>query len=164
MSTAEPLWPEPPVDGAEPASQEIGQPDVPGRPAGPAKSTAELTSDLARQVTRLVHHEMELARMELSAKGRRAGLGSGLFGAAGVLALVGLGAFAACAIAAVHVVLPIWAAALVVGAFLEILAGAFALLGGGELRRATPPLPTEAIEHAKEDVAWIRTHARSGTR
>lgn len=159
MSTAEPLWPEPPAGG-----EALPPADVPERPSRAAKSAAELTSDLARQVTSLVHHEIELARLELAQKGKRAGLGSGLFGAAGVLALVGLGAFTACAIAALHAVLPIWAAALVVGAFLEILAGAFALLGGGELRRATPPLPTEAIEHAKEDVAWIRTHARSETR
>jgi hypothetical protein len=149
-----------------PADPEVaGEPGGPARPAktSAGKSTAELTGDLARQVTSLVHHEIELARREIGEKGKRAGLGSGLFGAAGVLALLGVGCLLACAIAALHLVLPVWLSALVVGGVLVIVAGALALVGGGELRRAAPPLPTGAIEHAKEDVAWIRTHARSRT-
>lgn len=129
-----------------------------------SRSTAELTGDLARQVTNLVHHEVELAGRELQSKGRRAGFGAGLFGAAAMLGLVALGCLAACAIAALHLRLALWLSALVVGGFLLLVAAALALLGGGELRRAVPAAPMEAIEQTKEDVAWIKRHARFGTR
>ncbi len=125
------------------------------------KSTAELAGDLARQMTALVHDEIQLAKAEMAEKGKRAGLGAGMFGAAGLLALFALGCLTASVVAAIALVVSVWLAALIVGAAYLLVAGAVVLIGRKEMDHATPPIPTEALESAKEDVAWLKTHARS---
>ncbi len=137
--------------------------DVQQRPPS-EKSTVELGGDLARQMAALVHHEVELAAAELSEKGKRAGIGAGMFGAAGVAGLLAAGCLTACAIAAVHLVLALWLAALVVGALYGAAAGVLLVAGRGQVRRATPPVPSQAVESAKEDVEWLKTQARSARR
>jgi uncharacterized membrane protein YqjE len=129
-----------------------------------SKSTAELARDLSRELATLVHQEIELAKAELSEKGKKAGIATGFLGGAGMFGLLGLGALVACAIAALHVLVPVWAAALVVGAAAEAMAGLLAIAGGHEVKKASPPIPGQAIESTKEDVAWLRSQARSARR
>ncbi|MBV8951355.1 MAG: phage holin family protein [Actinobacteria bacterium] len=131
---------------------------------GTEKSLSELAGDLTRQMTALVHDEIELAKTEMSEKGKRVGLGTGMLGAAGVLALFALGCLTACAVAAVALVTSVWLAALVVGAAYLVVAGLLALTARAQLARATPPVPEEAMESAKEDVAWLKTQMRSAKR
>lgn len=142
-------------------TQEIGSDGAPSKIAVEEKSTAELLKDLASQTTTLVHQEIELAKAELTVKGKRLGMGAGLFGGAGLLGVLALGAFVTAAIAAVSVALPVWAAGLIVGAALSIVAGVLALTGTSEAHRGTPPIPEQAVRSTKEDVAWLKTRARS---
>lgn len=128
------------------------------------KSTAQLAGDLARQMTSLVHDEIQLAKTEMAEKGKRAGLGAGMFGAAGLLGLFALGCLTATAIAAIALVISVWLAALLVGVAYLLMAGIVALVGRKQLVRATPPVPTEALESAKEDVEWLKMRARSAKR
>jgi uncharacterized membrane protein YqjE len=128
------------------------------------KSAAELVSDLSRELTTLVHQELELAKAELAEKGKRAGLGAGMFGGAGLLAVLGLGCFTACAVAALQLAMPVWAAALIVGVVYEVVAGGMALAAKREVQQAVPPVPEQAMESTKEDVAWLKKQARSATR
>lgn len=125
------------------------------------ESLAELLKDLSQQTTTLILQEFELAKAELSAKGKRAGIGAGLFGGAGVIALFGVGALCAAAIAALAIALSVWLSALIVAAVLLTAAGGLALVGKGQLERGAPPVPTQAIESTKEDVAWLKTQAQS---
>jgi uncharacterized membrane protein YqjE len=118
-------------------------------------STGELVSRLSTQLSELVRGELALARAELAEKGKRAGLGAGLGGAAGVVALYGGGALVAAAVAALALVVPVWLAALIVGVVLLVLAGVLGLLGRNQLRRATPPVPEEAIAGVKRDVETV---------
>ena len=74
-------------------------------------TTGELITRLSSQVSELVRGEIALAKAELAQKGKRAGIGAGLAGAAGVLALYGVGALITTVIAALALVLPVWAAA-----------------------------------------------------
>jgi uncharacterized membrane protein YqjE len=128
------------------------------------RSTAELVGDLARQMTALVHHEFELAKVEMTEKSKRAGMGAGLFGGAAVLALLGAGALTACVIAALDLVMPLWLAALIVAVAYLVGAGVVLLVGRSELREATPPVPLDAVESSKEDVRWLKTQAASARR
>jgi hypothetical protein len=128
------------------------------------KSTAELAGDLARQMTALIHDEIQLAKAEMTEKGKRAGLGAGMFGGAGLLGVFALGCLTACAVAALALVVSVWLAALLVGLAYLLVAGVIALTARQELDRATPPIPTEALESAKEDVQWLKTRARSARR
>jgi uncharacterized membrane protein YqjE len=133
-----------------------GEPDLHDR------STAELFKKLSDETTTLVRREIDLAKAELAQKGKKAGLGAGMFGGA---ALFGVGAFAAlttCAIAALDTAMPLWLAALIVAVVYAVAAAVLALTGKGKVQEAGPPVPEQAIESTKEDVEWAKTRARSG--
>jgi uncharacterized membrane protein YqjE len=123
-------------------------------------STGELVKRLSTQLSELVRGELELARVELTAKGKRAGAGAGLAGAGGVVALYGVGALIAAAIAALALVLPVWLSALAVGVALLLVAGVLALAGRSQLRRATPPMPEQAVEGVQRDVETVKGAVR----
>lgn len=122
--------------------------------------TGELVTRLANQVSALVRGELELARTELTAKGKRVGAGAGLAGAAGVIALYGLGALITAAIAALSLVWPVWLAALVIGVVVLIVAGALALAGRSQIRRATPAAPEQTVQSVRDDVTTVREAVR----
>ena len=135
---------------------------VPQRPMEVGeRTTAELLKELSEQLTALVHQEIELAKAELAVKTKRAGIGAGMFGGAGVVGLLGAGALVAAAIANIATALSVWLSALIVGAALLAVAGVIALTGLSELSRGTPPIPEQAIESTKEDVNWLKTQAKS---
>lgn len=115
---------------------------------------------LATQLGELVRGELELAKGELAAKGKRAGLGAGLAGAGGVVALFGLGALVAAGVAALALVLPVWLSAVIVAVVLFAVAGALALAGRSSLRKATPALPVQAVENVQADVATVKQAVR----
>lgn len=123
-------------------------------------STGELVSRLSSQVTELVRGEVELARTELAEKGRRAGAGAGLAGAGGVVALYGVGALVAAAIAGLSLVLDVWLAALVVAVVLLAVGGVLALAGRSQIRRAVPPVPERAVEGVSRDVETVKGAVR----
>jgi predicted phage tail protein len=126
------------------------------------KSVPELVKQIATQSAALARKELELAEAEMMTKSKRAGLGAGMFGGAGVLGVFGLAALTVAAILALAIVLPGWAAALIVAGVYLGGAGIAALLGGFELRRATPLAPAQAAESVKDDVEWIKAHAERG--
>jgi uncharacterized membrane protein YqjE len=113
---------------------------------------------LSEQIPELVRAELRLAQAEMTEKGKRAGVGVGLFSAAGVLALFGVSVLVATAVIALDLVWPLWLAALVVGVALLALAGVAALTGRRELAQATPPAPERAISGVKADVEAVKGH------
>jgi hypothetical protein len=128
------------------------------------RSLAELARQLSMQTTQLVRQEVELAKAELRVKGKRAGVGAGLFGGAGVLGFYALGAFTACAIAAISTTLAVWLSALIVGGAYGLVAGILALRGRSKVRQATPPLPERAVASIKEDVRFTKQRAQEARR
>jgi uncharacterized membrane protein YqjE len=124
--------------------------------AGHEPSTAELVTALSQQSTELIRNELKLAQAEMSEKAKHAGIGIGLFGGAGVVALYGVGALVATAILALALVLAPWLAALIVAVVLFAIAGVVALVGKKQVSEGTPPVPQEAIDGLKEDVATVK--------
>ncbi|WP_128437128.1 phage holin family protein [Streptomyces cyaneus] len=122
-------------------------------------SVGELVGQASEQLSRLVRQEVALAKEELAQKGRRAGRGGGLLGAAGAFAYAGLLFLAATATAALSLTLSVWAAALIVTAVLFAVAGLLAATGRAQLRRATPPTPEEALGSVRADVEEIKERA-----
>ena len=98
--------------------------ETPGaRPAtAQDSSTSELVRQMSEQVTRLVRDELRLAQLEMTRKGKRAGLGVGAFGGGGILALYGIGCLLAAAIIGLATVVAAWLAALIIGAVVLIIA------------------------------------------
>jgi MFS family permease len=123
-------------------------------------SLADLARQLSNQTTELVRHEVELAKAELRVKGKRAGVGAGMFGGAGALGLYALGALTAAIIAGIAEVLPVWASALIVAALYGAIAGILALRGKKKVQEATPPLPEETVQSVKEDVRYTKQRAQ----
>jgi uncharacterized membrane protein YqjE len=124
-------------------------------------STADLLKQLSAQTTTLVRQEIELAKVELAEKGKRAGLGASMFGGAGALGFYAFSALTACAILALATALSGWLAALIVAAVYGAIAGVLALTGKKQVAAATPPMPEAALESTKEDVRWVKTRAKS---
>lgn len=120
----------------------------------------DLIQQAAQQTATLVRQEIRLAQVELQQKGKRAGLGAGLFGGGGLLALYGLGALVAAAILALATALPGWAAALIVAAVLFAIAGVLALLGKKEVDQAQPLVPEQAIDSTQRDIDAVKQGAR----
>jgi uncharacterized membrane protein YqjE len=130
---------------------------TPPAPRAGDASIGELVSQLSTQTSRLVRDELRLAQVELAAKGKKAGIGAGLFGGAGIFAVYGLGCLVAAAILGLAAgPLSGWAAALIIGAALFIIAGMAALIGKREVAEATPPIPTEAVEGLQQDVQTLK--------
>lgn len=136
---------------------------VPARPLA-EKSTAELVQRASEQLSRLVHDELTLAKAELAEKGKRAGIGAGLFGGAGVLAMYGVGVAIATGVIALDLVLPLWLAALIVTVALFAIAGVLALLGRKQVTRAVPPEPSAAIASVKADVEEVKHAVKERSR
>ncbi len=127
-------------------------------------STAELVKQLSEQTSRLARQEMELAKAELAAKGKQAGVGVGMFGGAGGVAFYALGALIAAAVLGLATAVTAWLAALIVAVALGAIAGGLALIGRAKMREATPPVPEEATESVKEDVECLKSSAQAGRR
>src|ERR671937_1445788 len=125
-------------------------------------SVAELVKQLSEQTSRLARQEVELAKAELAVKGKRAGLGAGMFGGAGLFGLYALGALTAAIILALATAVAGWLAALIVAALHGAIAGVLALTGKNKVAQATPPVPEQATESVKEDVRWAKTRAQAG--
>jgi uncharacterized membrane protein YqjE len=125
-------------------------------------SLAELGQRLSEQTTRLVQQEVELAKAELSEKGKRIGVGAGAFSAAGLLGVFGLGVLTAAAILVLATAMTAWLAALIVAVVYLAVAGVLALLGKQKVESATPPLPEQAIASSKQDVEEVKTRAKEG--
>jgi MFS family permease len=122
-------------------------------------STGDLARNLSEQVSRLIRDELKLAEYEMTAKAKRAGRGAGMFGGSGLLAFYAIGCLLAAAIIGLAVVLPGWAAALIVGGALLIIAGIAALLGKSQFGRATPAVPEQTVQSVKADVEEIKERA-----
>jgi Putative Actinobacterial Holin-X, holin superfamily III len=127
-------------------------------------STGELVKQLSDQTSRLIQQEMALARAELTAKGKQAGIGAGLFGGAGVFGLLALGALTATAIAALATAMDTWLAALIVTVVWAVVAGTMALIGKNRVQEALPPVPQDSVDSVKEDVQMTKAKAQEGRR
>lgn len=119
-------------------------------------STGELVNQLTQQSTELIRSELRLAQAEMTEKAKHAGIGVGLFGGAGVIALYAVGALIATIILALALVLPGWLSALIVTVLLFAIAGVAALVGKKQVSQGTPAAPEQTIDNVKKDVAAVK--------
>ncbi|HET8660465.1 MAG TPA: phage holin family protein [Micromonosporaceae bacterium] len=119
------------------------------------QSTAELIQNASEQISRLVRDELRLARAELTSKGRTAGIGVGLLGGGGIVALYGVAALLTALVLGLAEAMPAWAAALLVGVVLLAVAGVLALVGRGRVREAAPPVPEETVASVRRDIGAV---------
>ncbi|NJC70442.1 phage holin family protein [Planosporangium thailandense] len=119
------------------------------------RSTADLVKLASEQISHLVRDELRLAQLELTRKGKQAGIGAGMLGGAGVMALYGGGALVATVVLLLAMVLPAWLSALIVAVLLFAMAGVLAMIGRSRVKRATPPVPERTVSSLKEDIGTV---------
>ncbi len=120
---------------------ETGVEETPGVGTA-AKQVAEHASTLAKL-------EIELAGLELKRKAGAFGAGVGLGIGAAVVALYAVGFLFATVAVALATVLDLWLAVLLVTVGLFALTATLGLLAVMRFKRATPPVPEQAIREAK---------------
>ena len=124
----------------------------------------ELLRQLSQETATLVRQEIELAKAEVSDKGKKAGIGVGIAGAGGIVGLLALGAFTAFLILVLNLAMPAWVAALIVAVVYGAIAAFLGLKGKEKVQQATPPVPEQTIETVKEDIQWAKNRTQSAKR
>jgi uncharacterized membrane protein YqjE len=125
-------------------------------------SVSNLVQQLTEQTSRLARQEVELAKAEMTTKGKRLGIGAGAFGGAGLVALFGVGALTAAVILALATAITAWLAALIVAVVYLVVAGILALVGKSKVESAGSPVPEQAVESVKRDVEETKLRAKEG--
>jgi len=128
------------------------------------QSIGELLKQLSEQTATLVRQELDLAMAEMQQKGKRAGVGIGLIGGGGVLALAAVGALTATLILVLAEWMDGWIAALIVTLVYVAGAAVLALQGKEKVGEASPPVPKQTIDTVKEDVQWAKSQVKSDSR
>ncbi len=128
------------------------------------QSMGELFKKLSDDMSTLVRQELRLAQAEMTEKGKRAGIGAGMFGGAGFLGVMAFATLTACIIAALAKGMDVWLAALIVTVVYAAGAGLLALRGKERIQTATPAVPEQTVETVKEDVQWAKTQLPSGSK
>lgn len=123
-------------------------------------STGQLIAAATADISTLIRDEMQLAKRDLAESGKKVGVGVGMFGLAGTLALYGVGTLIATAILGIAEGLAPWIAAGIVTLVLFIAAGIAAVVGKGSIDHATDA-PHDRGESVKADVAAAR-HGTEG--
>jgi len=128
-----------------------------GEPQEP--SVGELVQRASQQTADLVRQEIRLAQAEMREKGKHFGVGAGLVGGGGLVALYGIGVLLAAVVMLLATALEPWVAALIVAVVLLVVAAILAMVGRKQVEQATPPLPEEAAASVQEDIRHIKEKA-----
>jgi Flp pilus assembly protein TadB len=126
------------------------------------RTTSELVKTASEQISRLVRDELKLAQAEIAQKGKHAGIGAGLFGAGGLIALYGVAALLTAVVLLLAYVMPAWLAAVIVGVLLLGVAGVLALVGKKQVQQASPAMPEDTVRNVKADVATVTEAVKEG--
>ena len=121
-----------------------------------SQTLGALVHQLSQQIPELVRSEIRLAQAEVAEKGKRAGVGIGMFSVAGLLAFFALAALVTTAILGLANVVDAWLAALIVALVLLAVAAVAGLMGKNKVGAATPAAPERAIHGIKEDIATVK--------
>lgn len=124
------------------------------------RSLADLTKQLSRDISALVRSEVALAKTEVSARASVLARGAVMVAVATLFGVIAIACLVTAAVAALSLVVDVWLAALIVAVVAVVVAVIVALVGIRAIRSASPPLPVDTVESAKEDVAWVKAHAR----
>lgn len=126
------------------------------------RTLGQLVAEATADVQEIVRAEIALAKAELAQDAKRVGVGAGMFGAAGYLGfLASIILTISAGYGLTEAGLPAWAAFLVLGVALLVVAGILALVGKGQVSKVRPPERT--IRSTKAAIAAVKPgSARAG--
>ncbi len=120
------------------------------------RSLLTLIADVPRLLIELVKEELDHLKQEMLGKLKHAGIGIGLFVGAALFGFFLLASLLAAGILGFAEIVPGWAAALIVAGILLVIVVVLTLLGVSQVKKGTPPAPTETIKSVKQDVNAIK--------
>jgi uncharacterized membrane protein YqjE len=143
--------------------------DDPGRAAGGAlgdysmqsgreRPMTEVLKDIIGNVQEMVRSEVRLARVEIREEASKTAKAAALLAVGGVIGVIAALFFLVFIVQLLDLVMPDWAATLLVGAVLGITAAV--LISKGR-QRLHVPVPEKTIENVKENVEWMKNQTKS---
>ena len=127
------------------------------------KSLGSLLGSLPELISRLIRGEIQLAKTELVTKLKEAGVGAGLLVGAALFGFFLLAVLITAGVLGLATVVAPWLAALIVAAVLLVITGVLALLGLKALKKGVPPVPQQAVDSVKADVAALKGTSTTST-
>ena len=118
----------------------------------------ELFSELASNTGTLVRKEVELVAVEMTVKAKTAGRNAAMVAVGSAVTLLGVMALMAALALGLGTFMPLWAAALVVGAVVFTTGGALAM-GGMKAFKAIDVAPRQTMETLEENRQWLKNQA-----
>ncbi len=123
------------------------------------RSLPELVSDVTRDLSTLVRKELELAKVETKEEISRGAKAGGMLGAAGAAGYFALLLLSFAFVFLLDLVMPLWAAFMVMAAVYGVVAAVLFLQGRTRMKQVSP-MPEETVESVKEDVRWLKEQSR----
>ncbi len=124
-------------------------------PSTEQRPLGELFSELASETATLVRHEVELAKVETTAKLKTAAMTAAQLAAGGAIALLGALALLAGVILVLGLAIPLWASALVVGILISAVGGFLVVRSLAAFKRFDIA-PRETLQALRDDKQWLR--------
>ncbi len=123
------------------------------------RSVGTILQDVMKDLSEIVRSEIKLAKTELKQEAAQLGRAVPMLAIGGVFGLSALGLAFATGVLALSLIMPPWAAALILFAFATIVAGLF--LGMGMVRlRGFHLKPENTIRSLQEGTEWLKTQTR----
>jgi uncharacterized membrane protein YqjE len=123
------------------------------------RSLSDVLQDVIRNVQEIVRSEVRLAKAEIREEAAKTKSATLLLGAGAVTAIFAILFLLLMIVHALALVMPSWAAALIVGAALAVVAGV-TLPAGIRRFKLIHPTPERTVETIKENVEWAKQHTK----
>ena len=123
------------------------------------RSVAELLQDIVSNIQQIIRSEVLLAKTEVKEEARRAAKAGRLLAGGAALAIYALGFLLLCCVYALSAAIAAWAAALIVGAAIAIMAALLLRVGIRRLREVSPT-PQKTVQTVKENVRWAKNQVK----
>jgi len=128
--------------------------ETPIAPKQPDRSLADLVAEMSKDLSTLMHKEIELAREEIREEVTKAGKAGAPLGAGAACAVLMGVALVMTLGFALDAFMPAWVAFLIVTAAFGIGAYVLAMKGKRDLK-TIQPMPEQTVETLKEDAQWL---------
>lgn len=124
-------------------------------PGQNGRSVPEVLQDIVGNIQEIIRSEFSLAKIEIKQEAAQAKGPAIMWLIGGALGLYALGFLLLTAVLGMAIVMPIWMAALIVGAVLTVISIALLSAAGSRLKQAHK-VPERTIESLKENVQWAK--------
>lgn len=114
-----------------------------------------LVADVPALIVQLFREELESLKAELTLKAKGIAVGAGLLAAAGVFAMLAVVVLLIAAIFGLALVMPTWAAALIVAGGLLLIVLVLVLVGVAQLKRGDPGKTAMSVRRDVETIKGI---------